>query len=164
MATKKLQIISGGTAFQSDWNTTDPEDATYIKNKPQLSTVAETGNYNDLLNPPTIDTAPIESSSNAISGGAVYTALASKANSTDLAPVATSGKYTDLIERGHTHSASDINSGVISIAHGGTGASNGATALQNLFSAGATILSSNQYGDNLPKAGTAGRLFLKKKV
>lgn len=164
MATKKLQILSGGTTFQSDWNMTDPEDATYIKNKPQLSTVATTGNYNDLLNLPSIDKVPIESSVNAISGGAVYTALASKANSADLAPVATSGKYTDLIDRAHTHSASDITSGVISIAHGGTGASNGATALQNLFSAGATILSSNQYGDNLPAAGTAGRLFLKKKV
>lgn len=164
MATKKLQILSGGTTFQSDWNMTDPEDATYIKNKPQLSTVATTGNYNDLLNLPSIDKVPIESSVNAISGGAVYTALTSKANSADLAPVATSGKYTDLIDRTHTHSASDITSGVISVAHGGTGASNGATALQNLFSAGATILSSNQYGDNLPAAGTAGRLFLKKKV
>ena len=164
MATKKLQIISGGTTLQSDWNMTDPEDATYIKNKPQLATVATTGNYNDLLNLPSIDKVPIESSANAISGGAVYTALASKANSADLALVATSGKYTDLIDRAHTHSASDITSGVISVAHGGTGASDGATALQNLFSAGATILSSNQYGDNLPAAGTAGRLFLKKKV
>lgn len=51
---------------------------------------------------------------------------------------------------------------VISIANGGTNASNGATGLKNLFADGATILSSYQYGDTLPAAGTAGRIFFKK--
>ena len=33
---------------------------------------------------------------------------------------------------------------------------------KNLFAAGATILSSNQYGTSLPSTATAGRLFFKK--
>ena len=31
-----------------------------------------------------------------------------------------------------------------------------------LFASGKTVLSSNQYGDTLPAAGTAGRVFFKK--
>ncbi len=48
------------------------------------------------------------------------------------------------------------------ISKGGTNASNGATGLANLFAAGATVLSSHQYGDTLPDAGTVGRIFFKK--
>lgn len=51
---------------------------------------------------------------------------------------------------------------VLPVANGGTGSSNGATGLANLFSAGATVLSSHQYGDTLPAAGTPGRIFFKK--
>lgn len=51
---------------------------------------------------------------------------------------------------------------IIPIANGGTNASNGATGLKNLFASGATVLSSYQYGDTLPTAGTAGRIFFKK--
>lgn len=50
------------------------------------------------------------------------------------------------------------------IAKGGTNASNGATGLKNLFAAGATVLSSYQYGDTLPAAGTKGRIFFKRLV
>ena len=50
----------------------------------------------------------------------------------------------------------------VTIAKGGTGATDGATALKNLLAAGATILSSNQYGTALPSTATAGRLFFKK--
>lgn len=48
------------------------------------------------------------------------------------------------------------------IKNGGTNASDGATGLANLFAAGATVLSSNQYGDELPEAGTVGRIFFKR--
>lgn len=51
---------------------------------------------------------------------------------------------------------------IVPIANGGTNASNGATGLKNLFAAGNTILSSYQYGDTLPAAGNAGRIFFKK--
>ncbi len=55
-----------------------------------------------------------------------------------------------------------IANGAVTIAKGGTGSSNGATGLKNLFAAGATVLSSHQYGTALPTAGTAGRIFFKK--
>lgn len=51
---------------------------------------------------------------------------------------------------------------IIPIANGGTNASDGATGLQNLFADGITVLSSYQYGDTLPEAGTVGRIFFKK--
>lgn len=52
--------------------------------------------------------------------------------------------------------------GTVPIANGGTGASDGAAGLANLFAAGSTVLSSNQYGETLPTAGSAGRVFFKK--
>lgn len=48
------------------------------------------------------------------------------------------------------------------IENGGTNASDGATGLANLFASGATVLSSYQYGDELPDAGTVGRIFFKR--
>lgn len=50
------------------------------------------------------------------------------------------------------------------IVNGGTGSSDGATGLANLFASGATVLSSHQYGDELPEAGTVGRIFFKRLV
>ena len=50
------------------------------------------------------------------------------------------------------------------IANGGTNASDGAAGLANLFAAGNTVLSSYQYGDELPAAGNTGRIFFKKLV
>ena len=53
--------------------------------------------------------------------------------------------------------------GVLPVAQGGTGSSNGATGLNNLLKAGNTVLSSYQYGTTLPTSGfTAGRIFFKK--
>lgn len=51
---------------------------------------------------------------------------------------------------------------IVPIANGGTNSANGATGLANLFAAGATVLSSNQYGDELPEAGVKGRIFFKR--
>ena len=51
---------------------------------------------------------------------------------------------------------------VISIENGGTNATNGSAGLANLFASGATVLSSYQYGDELPAAGTKGRIFFKR--
>lgn len=52
--------------------------------------------------------------------------------------------------------------GSVPVTKGGTGASDGATGLANLLAAGSTVLSSNQYGETLPTAGSAGRVFFKK--
>lgn len=51
---------------------------------------------------------------------------------------------------------------IVPIANGGTNSADGATGLANLFAAGATVLSSYQYGDELPEAGTVGRIFFKR--
>lgn len=50
-------IGSGGGSLlqvQTDWNQTDSSAVDYIKNKPNLSNIATTGSYTDLLNKPTI--------------------------------------------------------------------------------------------------------------
>ena len=39
---------------QADWNEENPENPAYINNKPTLSGVATSGNYEDLSNKPTI--------------------------------------------------------------------------------------------------------------
>lgn len=51
---------------------------------------------------------------------------------------------------------------IVPITNGGTNASDGATGLKNLFADGVTVLSSYQYGDTLPDAGTVGRIFFKR--
>lgn len=95
MSTKKLQII-GGKVLQPNWEETDPESMFFIKNKPELSTSALSGNYDDLKNKPVIDSEIKEGSENAVTGGAVFKELALKANTADLSQVATSGSYKDL--------------------------------------------------------------------
>lgn len=49
--------------------------------------------------------------------------------------------------------------GITPVANGGTGSDNGATGLANLLASGATVLSSNQYGNELPEPGIPGRIF-----
>lgn len=44
----------------------------------------------------------------------------------------------------------------------GNGETDGATGLANLFAAGQTVLSSNQYGDTLPSSASEGTMFFKK--
>lgn len=51
---------------------------------------------------------------------------------------------------------------IIPVENGGTNSADGATGLSNLFASGATVLSSYQYGDELPEAGTKGRIFFKR--
>ena len=69
----------------------------------------------------------------------------------------------------HTHSASDINSGTLSMERGGTNAGNGSEGLKNLLAAGPMILTSgNQYGTQAQfdavktQAATAGQIFFVK--
>lgn len=70
----------------------------------------------------------------------------------------------------HNHDAENITAGTLSsdrlptvpVAKGGTGSTNGATGLKNLFAAGNTVLSSYQYGTSLPSAGNKGRIFFKR--
>ena len=63
---KRLLILGksgsggGGTQVQSDWAETDTNSMSYIKNKPELSVVATSGSYNDLIDKPNIPTLTSE--------------------------------------------------------------------------------------------------------
>lgn len=59
----KLDGIEAGAEVnvQSDWNQSDNTKDDYIKNKPNLATVATSGDYDDLTNKPTIPAAQIQS-------------------------------------------------------------------------------------------------------
>lgn len=65
---------------------------------------------------------------------------------------------------GSVTNADNINCGILAIDYGGTSSNDGATGLANLFAAGATVLSSYQYGDTLPDPGIPGRIFFVKKM
>lgn len=71
---------------------------------PTLATVATSGSYSDLSNTPTIptvDSAITQNSTNAVQSGAVYTALAGKADTSDLAdyqPLLTAGTNITIAE------------------------------------------------------------------
>jgi hypothetical protein len=72
----------------SDWNATT--GVSRILNKPSLSEVATSGDYNDLENLPTIPAAQVPSDWNATAG------VARILNKPNLSDVATSGNYSDL--------------------------------------------------------------------
>ena len=56
---KLASVVSGAEPnVQSDWEATDSDSDAYIKNKPELASVATSGSYNDLSNKPTIPTVP----------------------------------------------------------------------------------------------------------
>ena len=79
-----------------------------LKDKPTLSKVATSGDYEDLLNTPTklsdftndksFITKDVDDLANYYKKSEVDSALSSKVNASDLATVATSGSYNDLID------------------------------------------------------------------
>jgi uncharacterized protein (TIGR02145 family) len=86
----------------ADWNAT--EGAAQILHKPELATVATSGNYNDLTDTPEL--APVATSGN-------YSDLS---GTPDLAPVATSGSYNDLSD---TPEMPEVNDATLTIRHNG---------------------------------------------
>jgi len=77
------------TQVNADWNALTGVQA--ILNKPLLSAVATSGDYNDLLNLPVMPSAQVNSDWNAVSG------VEEILNKPVLSAVATSGDYNDLI-------------------------------------------------------------------
>lgn len=74
---------------QSDWKNKDERDPSFIRNKPELATVATTGNYNDLINTP-----PVVQSDWVVEDEQDPAFIRNKP---ELATVATTGDYNDLI-------------------------------------------------------------------
>jgi len=96
---------------QANWAESNTSAASYIQNKPYLSTVAATGDYNDLTNKPTIptQTSQLTNNSGFITASDVpaqqnadwnaTTGAAQILNKPNLATVATSGSYNDLTNK-----------------------------------------------------------------
>lgn len=79
---------------QADWTEENSASKAYIAHKPSLANVATSGDYDDLLNKPTIPTVDQSysaSSTNAQSGTAVASAISGKISATDYATQNTGG-------------------------------------------------------------------------
>ena len=85
--------ISSESQEQADWNQQDPLEKSFIRNKPNLSEVALSGNYNDLINKPSIPAAQVNSDWNANSG------VSRILNKPNLSEVATTGSYNSLTDK-----------------------------------------------------------------
>lgn len=83
-------------------------------------------------------------------------------NTTGALPIANGGTGQTTAALARNALGLGNTTGALPVANGGTGTTNGATALKTFLAAGATVLSSNQYGTSLPSAGTAGRVFFLK--
>lgn len=88
-----------------------------VSGKPELASVATSGNYADLSGKPSIPAPQVRSDWQASEG------VSSIANKPVLSTVATSGAYADLTGKPstfapapHTHAASDVTSGVLALA------------------------------------------------
>ena len=80
---------------QANWTETNPQEASYIRNKPNLATVATSGDYDDLSNKPTIPAAQVQSDWSQSDN----TQVDYIKNKPNLATVATSGSYDDLSDK-----------------------------------------------------------------
>ena len=81
----------GDENVQSDWDCSDSESDAYIKNKPNLATVATSGSYNDLTDKPVIPEQAQADWDESDSSATDYIK-----NKPQLATVATTGNYNDL--------------------------------------------------------------------
>ena len=93
---KKVDKVNGKGLSTNDY------DNTAKNTVDNLATVATSGSYNDLSNKPTIPSVVdvvADNNANAVSSNAVYDELILKADSADLASVATSGSYNDLTDK-----------------------------------------------------------------
>ena len=88
---------------QANWTETNPQEPSYIRNKPNLASVATSGSYEDLTGKPTIPAPQVNSDWNANSG------VAQILNKPNLATVAESGSYEDLTDK-PTIPAAQVNS------------------------------------------------------
>lgn len=87
-------LLPSFTQEQANWTQTDNTHVDYIKNKPSLSTVATSGDYNDLTNKPTIPTALADLSDDSTHRVVTDTEKTTWNNKSDF-----SGSYNDLTDK-----------------------------------------------------------------
>jgi hypothetical protein len=100
----KLAGIASGAEVnvQSDWSVTDSSSDAYIANKPNLATVATSGQYSDLTGTPNLATVATSGQYSDLTGTPNLATVATSGQYSDLsgtpnlATVATSGQYSDL--------------------------------------------------------------------
>ena len=80
------------TQEQANWTETNPQEPSYIRNKPNLASVATSGSYDDLTDKPSIPAAQVQSDWSQSDN----TQVDYIKNKPSLASVATSGDYDDL--------------------------------------------------------------------
>lgn len=80
------------TQEQANWTETNPQEPSYIRNKPNLASVATSGSYNDLSDKPSIPAAQVQSDWSQSDN----TQVDYIKNKPNLATVATTGDYDDL--------------------------------------------------------------------
>ena len=85
-------ITMGDEQVQSDWTEQDTSSKAYILHKPNLATVATSGDYEDLSNKPTIPAAQVQSDWSQSDN----TQVDYIKNKPNLSTVATTGDYDDL--------------------------------------------------------------------
>jgi len=85
----------GDDQVQSDWTEADSSKKSFIRNKPNLATVATSGSYNDLSDKPSIPDPQVQSDW----AEADNTKVDYIKNKPNLSTVATSGSYNDLTDK-----------------------------------------------------------------
>ena len=85
----------GDDQVQSDWTEADNTKKSFIRNKPNLATVATSGSYNDLTDKPSIPDPQVQSDW----AEADNTKVDYIKNKPNLSTVATSGSYNDLSDK-----------------------------------------------------------------
>lgn len=80
------------TQEQANWTETNPQEPSYIRNKPNLASVATSGDYDDLSNKPSIPAAQVQSDWSQSDN----TQVDYIKNKPNLSTVATTGDYADL--------------------------------------------------------------------
>lgn len=179
--TNTISANSSASQVQSDWAQENSQAASFIRNKPTLSEVALSGNYNDLTNKPSIPAAQVPADWNAtedVSRILNKPNLSIYAEKSELADVATTGSYNSLTDKPTIPTVDQTYDGTSTNAQSGvavaSGISSAVSGKQNTLTAGDGIDITNdvikwlntagvtdiQYVQSLPASPDAHTLYL----
>ena len=179
--TNTISANSSASQVQADWAQENSQAASFIRNKPSLSEVALSGNYNDLINKPSIPAAQVPADWNATEGVSRIINkpnLSVYAEKSELADVASTGSYNSLTDKPTIPTVDQTYDGTSTNAQSGvavaSGISSAVSGKQNTLTAGSGIDITNdvikwlntagvtdiQYVQSLPATPDAHTLYL----